>query len=295
MNFKGFLFLLVAFIAMQSSRSLAGNPINVYVSILPQKYFVERIAGEYAEVKVLVKPGKSPGTYAPSPDQIKRLTNSDLYFRIGVPFENGLLHKIHSISRDIKIVDTRRGILLRNMKSHGDTNENHTPNHEDRMGKDPHIWMSPMLVKKQAETMAAELIKCDPENRTHYEENLENFIRDLADLHMQLSTKLAPFKGENIFVFHPVFGYFTDAYGLNQIAIETMGRTPKGKELSAIIKKAKQEKTRILFVQPQFDRNAARKIAAAINGSVISIDPLAFDYLSNMKSITNTIGANLAH
>lgn len=83
MKFKSFLIVWIACMTMLPAQALAKNPISVYVSILPQKYFVERIAGEYATVQVLVKPGKSPSTYSPSPDQIKELTTSDLFFRIG--------------------------------------------------------------------------------------------------------------------------------------------------------------------------------------------------------------------
>jgi zinc transport system substrate-binding protein len=304
MKFKNFLIVWAAFMTMLPAQALAKNPISVYVSILPQKYFVERIAGEYATVQVLVKPGKSPSTYSPSPDQIKELTTSDIFFRIGVPFENGFLHKIKAISGAIQIVDTRKGIALREMKfhDHGDTHEdtehNETEqeqetNQQDLIGKDPHIWMSPLLVKTQARTMAAALISFDPENSTTYEQNLGKFIQDLDALHKRLTTTLEPFQGETIFVFHPVFGYFTDTYGLKQMAIETMGRAPRGKQLSAIIKKAKNN-TRVLFVQPQFDRHAAQKISSAIKGSVVSIDPLAFDYLSNMETIAQTIGSNLS-
>ena len=305
MKLKPFLILWAACMALLPAQTLAKNPISVYVSILPQKYFVERIAGEHARVQVLVKPGKSPSTYSPSPDQIKELTTSDIFFRIGVPFENGFLHKINAISGDIQIVDTRKGIAMREMKfhDHGDdphekTDHNGSDHNEtdkqDPTGKDPHIWMNPLLVKTQARTMAAALISFDPENSRAYEQNMERFIRDLETLHNHLTATLVPFQGETIFVFHPVFGYFTDAYGLKQMAIETMGKAPRGKQLSAIIKKAKVNKTRVLFVQPQFDQHAAQKISAAIKGRVVSIDPLAFDYLSNMESIAQAIGSNLA-
>ncbi|MBU3953455.1 MAG: zinc ABC transporter substrate-binding protein [Proteobacteria bacterium] len=300
MNFRNVLLIIIFFLALLPVTAFAKHPILVFVSILPQKYFVERIAGDAAVVNVLVKPGKSPATYSPTPDQIKDLTSSDIYFRIGVPFENGILHKIMEISEKIQIVDTRKGILLRTMTSHDHEDQDHEDHgpktgEQDHTGKDPHIWMSPLLVIEQAKTMAAALISADPDSKTFYEQNLTAFIKDLDALHKRLETRLAPFKGENIFVFHPVFGYFTDAYGLNQVAIETMGKAPRGKELSAIIKKVKSEKTRIIFVQPQFDRNAAHKIAAAIKGSVVSIDPLAFDYLSNMDAIARILESSLAH
>jgi zinc transport system substrate-binding protein len=76
--------------------------------------------------------------------------------------------------------------------------------------------------------------------------------------------------------------------------VETMGRSPKGKELSAIIKLARQENTRVIFVQPQFDSNAARKIAQALNAAVVPIDPLAYDYLNNMAMMADTVSNTLA-
>ena len=108
-------------------------------------------------------------------------------------------------------------------------------------------------------------------------------------LDKQLHTILKKISGENIFVFHPFLGYFTDAYGLKQVAIETMGKAPKGRELSKIIKLAKKEKIKTIFVQPQFDQNTAKKIATIIHGKVVSVNPLAYNYISNMENIAQTI------
>lgn len=288
---------------------IAKVPLRVHVSILPQKYFVERIAGDLARVEVLVKPGKSPATYSPSPDQIKKLAGSDVYFRIGVSFENGFLHKIEDIAGNILVKDTRQGIRLRDMETHHEEekteghdgedhgeqgrHEEHGEDHHHHQGKDPHIWMSPVLVKKQADTIFHTLAELDPDHRDIYEKNHTAFAGDLDNLHQELTRVLAPFTGENLFVFHPAFGYFTDAYGLHQIAVETMGKAPKGKDLSRIIKLARAQRARVIFVQPQFDRNTARKIASAIKGAVVSIDPLAEDYLANMKEIGTTVAAQI--
>jgi len=85
--------------------------------------------------------------------------------------------------------------------------------------------------------MAAALISFDPKNSTTYEQNLEKFIKDLDDLHKHLAATLDPFQGETIFVFHPVFGYFTDTYGLKQMAIETMGRPLGGNNCPPLSKR----------------------------------------------------------
>jgi zinc transport system substrate-binding protein len=289
----------------------AEEKLQVHVSIVPQKYFVEQITKELADVDVLVTPGKSPATYSPTPAQIKKITRADVYFRIGVSFENGFLHKIASIAPDIRVVDTRKGIVLRDMEAHIHEEDHHGHDHhghdgkkdqhlhgeepngsgheETAAGKDPHIWMSPMLVKQQAATMTEALGELAPAHAVRFRDNFEAFVQKLDQLHTRLKTLLAPLEGQNFFVFHPAFGYFADAYGLQQIPVETMGRSPKGKELSAIIKLAKQENARIIFVQPQFDRQAAQKIADAVNGAVVSINPLAYDYLDNMEQMANTI------
>lgn len=297
----------------------AEERLNVFVSIVPQKYFVEQITGDLVEVDVLVTPGKSPATYSPTPAQIRKLANADVYFRIGVPFENGFMHKIASIAPDTRVVDTRKGIVLRKMEAHiheHDHQDAHNQNHygeeehahpadkdQDHneeagkdyghgdmdAGRDPHIWMDPVLVKQQAATMAEALGELAPENAARFQENYTLFARKLDQLHDRLKTLLAPLAGQNLFVFHPAFGYLAEAYGLHQIPVETMGRSPKGKELSAIIKLAKDENVRVIFVQPQFDQQAARKIAGAIDGAVVPIDPLAPVYLDNMVQMADTI------
>ncbi|MBU1340483.1 MAG: zinc ABC transporter substrate-binding protein [Proteobacteria bacterium] len=296
---KYLMYLAITMVWLLPLTTYANSPVNVQVSILPQKYFVERIGKDRVNVDVLVKPGKSPATYSPSPDQIKKLMSSDVYFRIGVPFENGILDKIESIA-GLKIVDTREGIVLRQMEDDDAQDHDHDADHHDdteehhhHAGNDPHIWMSPVMVKIQAHTIFQALAEIDPDSRDAYKNNYDDFVKNLDDLDNHLKTVLKDLKDGNLFVFHPAFGYFTDAYGLKQIAVETMGKAPKGKALSAIIKLAKKEKTRVIFVQPQFDRNAARKIASAINGAVVSIDPLAYDYLANMENIAQSIAGAL--
>ncbi|MBU1342510.1 MAG: zinc ABC transporter substrate-binding protein [Proteobacteria bacterium] len=297
----------VAFFCLLPLDTFAKTPLKVHVSILPQKYFVERVGRDRVKVDVLLRPGKNPATYAPTPDQIKTLLSSDLYFRIGVPFENSILHKIESIA-GTTVIDTRQGIDLREMAEHYhegkdlDTALKIQPNDTDRhdnekqhapVGRDPHIWMSPALVKTQAHTIFKALSRIDPAGKDGYKTNYDLFVKDLDALDNRFKTALQDHKGENLFVFHPSFGYLTDAYGLKQIAVETMGKAPKGKALSNIIKLAKQQNARVIFVQPQFDVNAAQKIASAINGAVVSIDPLAYDYLANMENIVQTIAKTL--
>jgi zinc transport system substrate-binding protein len=296
----GFLFVLFCLQAV-FSRADGHYPLRVSVSILPQTYFVERIGGDRVQVNVLVLPGRSPATYAPSPAQISSLAKSDVYFRIGVPFENLLMPRLGGVAPNLLVVDTRKGIQLRKMRTgHHDHDEGQTAHRApeaaqetehvpDGEGEDPHIWLDPNLVKRQAKTICETLIQLDPEGTSVYRSNLERFVADLETLHQNLRRVLEPFAGENLYVFHPSFGYLADAYGLRQVPIEVEGKSPKGKDLYQFIQMAKSSKARIIFVQPQFDQQAARKIASAIQGTVIPLDPLAGNYMENMAYMVSKI------
>lgn len=274
------------------------KPIPVFVSIEPQVTFVQRIGADRVTVEALVLPGESPATYFPTVAQMARLAKSKLFFRIGVPFEAPLIKRIQHVAEKVKIIDTREGIQLRKMDRHIealDSSQHHFDHHTHRdAGDDPHIWLNPLLVKKQAITIRDALISIDPDGQNTYEANCRTFINELDMLHQKIKQSLLPVKGGTIFVFHPSFGYFADAYGLKQMAVETEGKAPKGRNLSHLIKLAKKEDVRVVFVQPQFDQSAARKISNAINGVVIPMDPLARDYFKNMQKIADKIRSALA-
>jgi zinc transport system substrate-binding protein len=271
--------------------------ITVFTSILPQEYFVERIGGDRVEVQALVAPGRSPATYEPTPRQMASLSEATVFFRIGVPFENAFMPKIRDLTQGLRIVDTREGITLREMKAHhhGDDGYQHEDHHADEEhhhhhgGTDPHVWLSPRLVKIQARTIADALIDIDPAGRAIYEKNLAAFVADLDVLDAHLAEALAPVKGKTFMVFHPAWGYFADAYGLEQTPIEIEGKDPSGQQLVRVIEMAKEQGVRVIFVQPQFSRQSAERVAGAIDGAVLPIDPLARDYVGNLERVATEI------
>ncbi|MCF8061494.1 MAG: zinc ABC transporter substrate-binding protein [Deltaproteobacteria bacterium] len=256
--------------------------VRAFVSILPQAYFVERIGGDHVQVDVLVGPGQSPATYEPTPREIAALEKADVYFRIGTPFENAFVEKIARILPGLRIVDTRRGVKLRFFRGEG-----------ERQVPDPHIWLDPMRVKTQARTICDALSDLAPGLSGAFEDNLRAFHRDLDALDERLRNVLAPLRSRKILVFHPAFGYFCDAYGLEQIAVETEGKAPGPKRLADLIDMAREEEIRIIFVQPQYSKKSAGTIAEAISGTVIPLDPLARDYLDNLRRMAEAVREGL--
>jgi zinc transport system substrate-binding protein len=258
------------------------HTITVFTSILPQKYFVERIAGDRVKINVLVGPGKNPATYEPAPSQVVALSQADLFFTVGVPFEQAFIGNIESSLPELNIVDTSTGIVKRDIVDH-DHGEEEDYTESDL--KDPHIWMSPRLVKIQAATIFNALVENDPDGKESYTIGYNSFIEDLNLVHDELKKVLEPLKGNMFFVFHPSFGYFADEYGLQQAAIETGGKEPGPSMLEKIIMQAREKNVKVIFVQPEFSQKSAQVIAKAIDGAVVILDPLHPDYINNLKRI----------
>jgi zinc transport system substrate-binding protein len=290
-----FKILIMAFLIISTSHAMQKD---VTVSIMPQKYFVQKIAGDKINVNVMVKPGFSPATYEPKTSQMKKLSKSIIYFAVDVAFEDVWLDIFKNSNKNMLIVDTANGITKLEMKEHShhedkeEKEEETHDEHDDHKGLDPHIWNDPILVKQQAKNIVEALIKVDSLNADFYKENYESFIKELDVLDNKLSRILAPYKNKAFMVFHPSWGYFAHRYSLEEVAIETQGKEPKPNELIELIKDAKEHKIKIVFVASQFSQKSAKIIANSINGNVVVINPLAANWSQNLiktaQKIANT-------
>jgi zinc transport system substrate-binding protein len=274
--------------AEQTEGPAAGQEpaVSVCVSIPPQAFFVERIGGEHVSVEVLVGPGQSPATYEPTPAQMALIDEADVFFRIGVPFENALMDRISASMPQLQVVDLRDGIELQPVGG-GSA-------HAEHGRLDPHTWLDPNLAAIQARTVSDTLARIDAGHSATYSANLEALLGDLEQADRDVAEMLAPFEGRDMFVFHPAFGYFARAYGLEQVPIEIEGKEPAPRELQGIIEMARREKLNAIFVQPQFSDASARAIAAEVDAQIVRLDPLARDYLSNLREMGRKIREALA-
>jgi zinc transport system substrate-binding protein len=258
------------------------EPIKAFVSIAPQRYFLERIGGNLVQVTVMVEPGASPHTYEPKPRQMVELSKTRLYFTIGETFEQAWLEKIRNANPGLVIVRTEAGIEKIPMTAHHHEGENGN----DHGIKDPHIWLSPPLVMLQARNILQGLLQVDPAHRDIYQANYKNFIIELVDLDAELISALGARERARAFmVFHPAWGYFALAYGLEQIPIEVEGKEPKLAELERLIQKAKERGIKVVFVEPQFSTKSAATIAGALGGQVVVVDPLSPEWSKNLREV----------
>jgi zinc transport system substrate-binding protein len=287
----GIMILAVFLVGCQKGVTQNKDKLDVIVSILPQKAFVTAVGRDHINVNELIPPGGSPETYEPKPSDLANVEKADIYFRIGyIPFEKSHADKFAGLNPNMKIIDTSTNVELRYFGKHEEEHEDEESEEKHHHeGADPHIWLSPILVKKQIDTIAETFSEIDPDNSAEYMKNAEDFKKELDDLHNELELKFKELKTDKLMVFHPAWGYFTAEYGLVQIAIEQDGKEPTAEQLHHLIDEARKENIKVIFVQSQFNKGIAESIAEEIGAVVVSINPLSENYINNLKNVATTI------
>lgn len=285
------LLALAGFVASCSDEADSIGRIGVVVTLQPQAEFVEKIGAELVDVTVMVPPGASPHTYDPTPQQMRELSDAEMYAKVGsgVEFELAWMDKLIAQTEDILVIDCSHGVELIEMAAA------HEPDHEngasgDAQGAtDPHIWMSPRNAGIMVRNICDGLVQVDPNNRDVYEANRDAYLLTLAELDHAIAARLANVTNRVFMVYHPAFGYFANDYDLTMLPVEEEGKEPTAAGLAHLIDQANAHSIKVIFASPQFNPQSANVIAEQIGGSVIFVDSLAKDYVANLRSLLDEL------
>jgi zinc transport system substrate-binding protein len=251
----------------------------VAVTILPQAGFVKAIGGDKVAVVIMVPPGASPHTYEVTPDQMTQLSRAKMYAKVGSPveFELTWMDKLIAVNKNMLVVDCSKGIDLIISQD------------PDEPGMDPHIWLSVKNAKIMVQNIRDGLVQVDAANKDYYEKNCADYLDQLTRLDSELAADLSGVKNRSFIVYHPAFGYFARDYNLTQIGVEQEGKEPDADYIVRLIKEARELDIRVVFVSPEYSTKSAESIAREIGGQVVVIDPLAEDFIGNMRSIESAM------
>ena len=253
------------------------------LSILPQAWFAQRLAGDRVQTLVLVGPSQNPHSYEPTPMQMKQLAQAGAWVLSGTEFEISLTPKVRNIFTSLVIIDGTEGISFRML------DENEDPHDPDELGIDRHTWLGCAPAKIIASHIRDALVLLDPAGKELYDANYTELAGEMDNEFAALRIDLAPLKGSSIYVYHPSFGYFLDEFGMHQKAVETGGKEPGPRELASLITDMKREHIPAIIVQIQFPVNAAKTIAQATGAQLITLDPLSADWLDNIRIMGNAL------
>jgi len=272
--FKIIFFIILSTQLSSTSYADTKDLIKIFVSIPPQKFLVEQIGSDRVSVRTMVNPGSNPETYEPTPKQMAALSESQLYFKIGVPFETAWIDKIEKLNQDLIVIYCCDKIVSHKTSSYD---------------LDAHIWTSPKNAKFLATLIKNTLVGFDPQDKNFYENNYAILIDRLDALDRDIHNQLVQLNNRYLIVSHPSWGYFADTYNLKQLSIEQDGSEIRAKKLSRLIELAKAENIHTVYTQKQVNNASAKILAREIGAKLVELDPLAENYIENMRQVVTKI------
>ena len=174
------IYLLLAIVGLSACQGKKeGGTRTISVTIEPQRYFAEKIAGDLFQINCVTPAGQSPETYDPTPQQMVQISQSQAYFRIGeIGFEQAWMTNLQSQNPDMVVFDLSEGMeLIKNEEEVHEEGEAHHHHHHGSV--DPHIWTSIFGARVIAQNTCQAFIKLDPENQEIYRAGYQRLIEEI--------------------------------------------------------------------------------------------------------------------
>jgi len=263
--------------ASDNAQENATDKINVATTIAPLAEFVRAVGGDRVAVTVVVPPGAEPHTFEPTPSLMVDMSKADLYVMNGAGLEFWI-DRLLQANKDMTVIDSSKGIDL-------------ISESEDEM--DPHIWISLKNAAVQVQNICSGLIQVDPANKDYYSQNRDSYLEQLKALDEELNSSFTASKKKIFVVHHPAWTYFARDYALEQVPLMENEKEPGPKYLSQVIDLARQNNITTVFIEPEFNPKSAEVIAKEMNASIKTLDPLAANYLNNMRYAGRAIASSL--
>ncbi len=292
-SFLILIFLLSLFlpsISSEISLRASTDRLNVIVTIPPQAFLVESIAGKRAEVTSMVPEDGSPHSSSLTPGELKKIRKAEIYFRVGtpLPFEENNLPVFREENREMIVVDTSQSVELKALNEHyGEPATNGSGGETEAV--DNHIWLSPANLKKMAENVLQGLSRLDPSAKEYYEKNYNALLEKISTIEHELKGILGGFAGRSFIVYHPAWGYFGDEFKLHQVAVQERGDKPGPGRVREIAVFAKDHGIGTIIASTQFSPSTAQMVASTFGGSVAEINPLERNILGELGELARAI------
>ncbi len=282
--------VLALYVCGCTRKEAAADKPLLMVSIEPQKWILEQLAGDDYAIGTMLDRGANPETFDPSMEKRLQADKATAYFSTGAfPFEESLAQ---SLPKGARIVNTSDGIEpIYGTHSHTHHTSGHTHGHDcDHHGEaaDPHMWTSLKNARIIARNMAEALADLDSAGAATVNRRLATLEQRLDSIDKATANRLEG-ASRSFAIWHPSLSYYARDYGLNQIAVGQESKEMPAGQVRQVIDNARDANVKVFFFQKEYDNRQAESINSAIGSRMITIDPLAYDWLGQIELITNEI------
>lgn len=244
------------------------NGLKIFTTFYPMYYITKEIVKDKADITNMIPAGVEPHDWEPTLKTMAELQNSDIFIYNGAGMERWAEKVIKNLDpQKTRIVEASKGIEL--IKGEEESHGNH-----DHGDNDPHVWVSPINLKKEAQNVLNAIIEIDGENEAFYKENYNKLADSLDKLDSDIRETAKSFKGNIIVTSHEAFGYFAKEYGLIQIPIRGISpeQEPSPAKLAEIVNLCRKNNIKYVFVEKFVNPKFSKTIADEINGEVLTLN-----------------------
>ncbi|MDY5576244.1 MAG: metal ABC transporter substrate-binding protein [Lachnospiraceae bacterium] len=246
--------------------------LSIVTTLFPNYDFAKQIAGDKAEVTLLLDPGVEAHDYDPTPADIISINKSDLFIYTGDFMEVWASQIIDSLdNKNLQIVDASKGIELISTEDeeHETSDESKEHSHE----YDPHIWTSPKNAITMVNTILEAIVLADPDNEDYYRKNAASYVTQIQEIDNEIRAVVNDAKQDTIY-FGGRFAmiYFVREYGLGYMsAFDSCSSEtePSAKLVTKMVDAMKKNGASVVFYEELTDHKSAQAIADEIGGTTL--------------------------
>ena len=293
------------------------DKVEVIATLFPQYDFVKQIGGDKVNVTLLLPPGAESHTYEPTPQDMIKIDESDLFVYTGEEMEPWASSLISGMEKEINVLDLSTTVDLINVEKfeeeHGyetdethEENDNKDDNHADtdehHHSYDPHIWLNPLYAIQMIRSIENELCQVDPENEEFYRNNSNEYINQIELLDAEIEQTVNSSRTRKIaFGGAFAYSYFIERYNLEFVtAYQACGENtePSTKQVKDVIDYIKENKLPVIFYKEYTNGNVARTISEETGAKMLvfnTVHNLSKEEIENGASYVSIMRQNLAN
>lgn len=280
------------------------DKLHVICTVYPVYSLAKRIAGDSAEVLLLMTPGTDAHGYEPSSADIRLVEEADVIVSNGAGLETWLSDVTDAIeNEDLLHIDSSSNVDLLCMEAghnhshnhshggehdaHDEDRNGHEDEHDEEHGKgheeefvDPHTWLSFENLILMTSEIAEGLSMVDPDNSDTYRANAYSLMEKLEVLSSEYERLFERVEEQTLVVSHEAFGYICDDYGLRQLAVDGLSSEaePDARSMVRIVDEVRQLGCDVIFYDQLINPETARVIADETGLELMAIEAMPASY-----------------